>query len=85
MLNSSNRRETREPGNPPSSRVVNGADRATTARSGVLSAKCRSSTRHSQAYCVVWSPGCSQIGRYVTFCDDRGERIPWLQPIDSSG
>src|SRR5215468_534089 len=23
------------------------------------------------------------IGRYVTFCDDRGEPIPWLQPIDS--
>src|SRR6059036_2847273 len=24
-----------------------------------------------------------EIGRYVTFCDDRGERIPRLQPIDS--
>lgn len=24
-----------------------------------------------------------EIGRYVTFCDERGERIPWLQPIDS--
>ena len=23
------------------------------------------------------------IGRYVTFCDERGECIPWLQPIDS--
>src|SRR5579871_361229 len=23
------------------------------------------------------------IGRYVTFCDERGEPIPWLQPIDS--
>jgi hypothetical protein len=23
------------------------------------------------------------IGRYVTFCDERGESIPWLQPIDS--
>jgi len=26
-----------------------------------------------------------EIGRYVTFCDDRGERIAWLQPIDSVG
>jgi hypothetical protein len=25
----------------------------------------------------------SDIGRYVTFCDERGEPIPWLQPIDS--
>ena len=24
-----------------------------------------------------------EIGRYATFCDERGERIPWLQPIDS--
>jgi len=24
-----------------------------------------------------------EIGRYVTFCDERGEPIPWLQPIDS--
>ena len=24
-----------------------------------------------------------EIGRYVTFCDERGEVIPWLQPIDS--
>jgi hypothetical protein len=24
-----------------------------------------------------------EIGRYVTFCDDKGKRIPWLQPIDS--
>src|ERR1700694_1664178 len=24
-----------------------------------------------------------EIGRYVTFCDERGERIAWLQPIDS--
>jgi hypothetical protein len=23
------------------------------------------------------------IGRYVTFCDERGEPVPWLQPIDS--
>ena len=23
------------------------------------------------------------IGRYVTFCDARGDRVPWLQPIDS--
>jgi len=23
------------------------------------------------------------IGRYVTFCDQRGECLPWLQPIDS--
>src|SRR6516164_6550212 len=23
------------------------------------------------------------IGRYVTFCDEHGEPIPWLQPIDS--
>jgi hypothetical protein len=23
------------------------------------------------------------IGRYVTFCEERGEPIPWLQPIDS--
>src|ERR1700682_4818084 len=23
-----------------------------------------------------------EIGRYVTFCDERGECIPWLQPID---
>ena len=23
------------------------------------------------------------VGRYVTFCDERGEPIPWLQPIDS--
>ena len=26
-----------------------------------------------------------EIGRYVTFCDERGERIAWLQPIDSVG
>lgn len=26
-----------------------------------------------------------EIGRYVTFCDERGDRIPWLQPIDSVG
>ena len=26
-----------------------------------------------------------ELGRYVTFCDERGERIPWLQPIDSVG
>jgi hypothetical protein len=26
-----------------------------------------------------------EIGRYVTFCDARGDRIPWLQPIDSVG
>ena len=26
-----------------------------------------------------------EIGRYVTFCDERGEQIPWLQPIDSVG
>src|SRR6202162_2067806 len=26
-----------------------------------------------------------EIGRYITFCDQRGERIPWLQPIDSVG
>jgi len=26
-----------------------------------------------------------EIGRYVTFCDEKGERIPWLQPIDSVG
>ena len=32
----------------------------------------------------VESGGASrEIGRYVTFCDERGERIPWLQPIDS--
>jgi hypothetical protein len=24
-----------------------------------------------------------EIGRYVTFCDERGESISWLQPIDS--
>lgn len=24
-----------------------------------------------------------EIGRYVTFCDERGGRIAWLQPIDS--
>src|SRR5579859_3273070 len=24
-----------------------------------------------------------EIGRYVTFCDERGDVIPWLQPIDS--
>ncbi len=24
-----------------------------------------------------------EIGRYVTFCDEGGEPIPWLQPIDS--
>jgi len=24
-----------------------------------------------------------EIGRYVTFCDELGEPIPWLQPIDS--
>jgi hypothetical protein len=24
-----------------------------------------------------------EIGRYVTFCDELGERIPWLQPIDT--
>lgn len=24
-----------------------------------------------------------ELGRYVTFCDERGERIAWLQPIDS--
>ena len=24
-----------------------------------------------------------EIGRYVTFCDEQGEPIPWLQPIDS--
>ena len=23
------------------------------------------------------------IGRYVTFCDEHGEPVPWLQPIDS--
>jgi hypothetical protein len=23
------------------------------------------------------------IGRYVTFCDERGEPVPWLQLIDS--
>ena len=23
------------------------------------------------------------MGRYVTFCNDRGEAIPWLQPIDT--
>ncbi len=26
-----------------------------------------------------------EIGRYVTFCDERGERLAWLQPIDSVG
>jgi hypothetical protein len=26
-----------------------------------------------------------EIGRYVTFCGERGERIAWLQPIDSVG
>jgi len=26
-----------------------------------------------------------EIGRYVTFCDARGERIAWLQPVDSVG
>ena len=26
-----------------------------------------------------------EIGRYVTFCDERGERLVWLQPIDSVG
>ena len=26
-----------------------------------------------------------EIGRYVTFCDRKGERIAWLQPIDSVG
>jgi hypothetical protein len=26
-----------------------------------------------------------EIGRYVTFCDEKGERIAWLQPIDSVG
>lgn len=32
----------------------------------------------------VESGGASKdIGRYVTFCDDHGERIAWLQPIDS--
>ena len=32
----------------------------------------------------VESGGASkEIGRYVTFCNERGERIPWLQPIDS--
>ena len=25
----------------------------------------------------------SDIGRYVTFCDERGEPLSWLQPIDS--
>lgn len=25
------------------------------------------------------------IGRYVTFCDEKGERLAWLQPIDSVG
>jgi hypothetical protein len=24
-----------------------------------------------------------EIGRYVTFCDEKGNRITWLQPIDS--
>jgi hypothetical protein len=24
-----------------------------------------------------------EIGRYVTFCDELGDCIPWLQPIDS--
>ena len=32
----------------------------------------------------VESGGASKdIGRYVTFCNERGERIPWLQPIDT--
>lgn len=32
----------------------------------------------------VESGGASKdVGRYVTFCDDHGERIAWLQPIDS--
>ena len=32
----------------------------------------------------VESGGASkEIGRYVTFCDERGDSIPWLQPIDS--
>jgi hypothetical protein len=26
-----------------------------------------------------------EIGRYVTFCETKGDRIPWLQPIDSVG
>ncbi|MBY0502741.1 MAG: hypothetical protein K2X03_02445 [Bryobacteraceae bacterium] len=25
------------------------------------------------------------IGRYVTFCGENGEQLPWLQPIDSVG
>jgi len=25
----------------------------------------------------------NDISRYVTFCDERGEPLPWLQPIDS--
>src|ERR1700746_2029833 len=34
----------------------------------------------------VESGGASkEIGRYVTFCDERGDRIPLLQPIDSGG
>src|SRR6202142_449509 len=26
-----------------------------------------------------------EIGRYVTFCDERGGQLGWLQPIDSIG
>ena len=54
-----------------------------------VSPKCRSSIRRWQnARCfVVWSPAgaVKEIGRYVTFCDERGERLAWLQPIDSVG
>lgn len=32
---------------------------------------------------VVSGGATKEIGRYVTFCDERGERIAWLQPIDS--
>jgi len=42
-------------------------------------------TRRSVLRGVESGGAAKDIGRYVTFCDEKGERLAWLQPIDSVG
>lgn len=48
-----------------------------------VSLQFQKSTRRSVLRGTESGGAARDMGRYVTFCDEKGDRIPWLQPIDS--
>jgi hypothetical protein len=48
-----------------------------------ISLQLQKSTQRSVLRGAESGGAARDIGRYVTFCDEKGERIPWLHPVDS--